>query len=339
MKVYAFRRLGAGLVAASLLALVVSVPATAAPSGGTSKSVSVFGVAEGVLASFTISAGASAKISVWIYNNGKQTLNNVRMLLGQDDNPLPAPNGDATPPTTFPTGVTIATSTAGCSGGAILDCSLGTLGARKSVTVSAVVNTTEDTPAAPTFMTEGVVSVAESGNDNGSNIDTFSAQGTITILGFSCDSVSAYRPGSSSKEVSTCPLGDEDNTNGQSAKVKLPANLAVVTLSENAGAACPVVGTLDCIGQEVEANVAGDTTGDVITWTIQVQLNGQNVTLNKLVVVHTADDGTTTTEISLARKNACKTAGSTNCGSASVSGDVLTIIVQTPGNGKTRLLG
>ncbi|MEW6223367.1 MAG: hypothetical protein AB1627_01930 [Chloroflexota bacterium] len=339
MKVYSFRRLGAGLVAASLLALALSVPATAAPSGGTSKSVSVFGVAEGVLASFTISAGESAPISVRITNNGKQTLNNVRLLLGQDDNPLPAPNGDATPPTTFPTGVTIATSTAGCTGGAILDCSLGTLGARTSVTVSAVVNTTEDTPAAPTFLTEGVVSVAESGNDNGSNIDTFSAQGTITILGFSCESVSAYRPGNSSKEVSTCALGDEDNANGQSAKVKLPANLAVVTLSENAGAACPVVGTLDCIGQEVEANVQGDTTGDVITWTIQIQLNGQNVTLNKLVVVHTADDGTTTTEISLARKNACKTAGSTNCGSASVSGDVLTITVQTPGNGKTRLLG
>jgi hypothetical protein len=333
------RRVGAGLVAASLLALAASVPATAAPPEGSSKSVSVFGVAEGVLASFTISAGESAPISVTITNRGKQTLNNVRLLLGQDDNPLPAPNGDATPPTSFPTGVTIATTTAGCSGGTILDCALGTLGARKSVTVNATVNTTEDTPAAPTFMTEGVVSVAESGNDNGSNIDTFSAQGTMTILGFDCDAVSAYRPGNSSKEVSTCALGDEDNTNGQSATVKLPANLAVVTLSENDGATCPVVGTLTCIGDEVEANVEGDTTGDVIRWTIQIQLNGQSVNLNKLVVVHTSDDGLTTTEISLAKKNACKTAGSTNCGSASVSGDVLTITVQTPGNGKTRLLG
>jgi len=338
VKGYSVRRVGAGLVAASLLALAVSVPASAAPSGGTSKTVIVFGVDEGVLASFTISAGESAPISVRITNDGKQTLNNVHLLLGQDDNPLSAPNGDATPPTWFPTGITIATTTAGCSGGAILDCTLGTLGARRSVTVDAVVNTTEDTPAA-TFMTEGVVSVAESGNDNGSNIDTFSAQGTMTILGFSCDAVSAYRPGNSSKEVSTCALGDEDNTNGQSAKVKLPANLSVVALSENVGAACPVLGSLTCIGDEVEANIEGDTTGDVITWTIEVVLNGQNVTLNKLVVVHTADDGTTTTEISLAKKNACKTASSTNCGSASVSGDILTITVQTTGNGKTRLLG
>ncbi len=189
-------------------------------------------------------------------------------------------------------------------------------------------------------MTEAVVSVAESGNDNGSNLDSFSAQGEFTVEAFSCDAVSAYRPGSSDKEVSTCDLTDPNNTNGQSAKVKLPAGLSQVTLSENGGVTCPVLSGLSCIGEEVEANITGDTTSDVITWTIEIQLNGQSVNLNKLVVVHTSDEPEDVeTQIALSKKNACKTASATNCGSASVSGDVLTIVVQTPGNGKTRLLG
>jgi hypothetical protein len=339
------KRVIAGVGAASLLATALAVPVAAAPAGGSSRDIRIDGTQPGVIDSFAISAGESATFPIKVTNAGKQTVNNITLKFGADDSILIAQNGDATPPTDLPEGVTVAAP--GCTGGSILDCFIGTLGARKSATVTVTISTTTSTPptldvndAPVAIMTEAVVSVAESGGDAGSNQDTFGAQGSLQILGFSCESVAAYRPGSSNKEVSTCEIGANGELNTQTSKVKLPNRLSTVVLSENIDVDCPVLSGLTCIGDEVEANITDDLPGDVVTWTISIKLNGANVTLNKLVVVHTSDaPESTVTEISLAKKNSCKTTTSVNCGSASVAGDTLTIVVQTPGNGKTRLLG
>jgi hypothetical protein len=335
------KRLAAGIGTASLLTMAMAAPAAAAPPDGSSRSIVVTGIAQGVLDSYSISAGESVPFSVTIQNAGRQTINSVRLLFGRDDNPLPASNGDATPPTALPAGATVSSTTAGCNSApaATLTCALGTFPKGRTVVVNAVFATSESTLPA-SFLTEAVVSVAEGTGDNGSNIDTFSAQGSpgISILGFSCEQVTAYRPGSANKVVSTCAIDADGEANDQQARVKIPARLTTVVLTENPDAACPVLSGVDCIGDEVDANVSGDTTSDVISWELRIALNGQSVTLNKLVVVHTNDEGGTT-QISLAKKNACKTASATNCGSASVVDGVLIVTVQTPGNGKTRLLG
>jgi len=309
VKSHSMKRIGAGIVATSLLLAVAVAPAVAAPPGGSSNNVSVVGTAEGVLASFTISAGESAPISVKITNNGKQTLNNVRLLLGQDDNPLSAPNGDATPPTVFPAGIAVTTSTAGCTGGAILDCALGTLSSRKSVTVNAIVTTTEATAATGQFLTEGIVSVAESGNDNGSNIDTFSAQGTMEILGFSCDAVTAYRPGNSNKDVSTCAIGDTDNGTAVGARHGCRRTI-VVTLARKRRAARR--GHPQRHRQESWPRSRG-TPPRRLPVDDRHQLNGTYVTHNNLSS-STPTTRARSTRSPWPRRNACKTASSVNCG-------------------------
>ena len=338
MKVNSFKRLGTGLIAASLLALAVSVPAAAAPPGGTSRNVTVTGTGPIFDGAISVSAGEEVSFQIKVANAGPQTVNNVSLVFGLDDDPDPQANGDATPPTDFGTGITVSSSTAGCSDGAFLSCSIGTIGARKSFTANVtLVSAGSSTTATGDMMVEAVASVAEAGGDSGYNIDTFTDQGAITILAFSCEAVTAYR-GGPNKTVSTCAVTDTRNANGQSASVTLPGTTTTMVLSENGSAACPVVSNLTCIGDEVDADITGDTLDDTVTWTIQIQLNGAKVTLSKLVVVHT-DDSLVSTTISLAKSNACKGSNVTNCGSASISGDVLTITVKTPGNGKTRLLG
>jgi hypothetical protein len=335
------RRLGSGLVALSLVALQ-AFAGTAA--GGNTRGVFVGTSTDGVLGPTpAVSAGEQTSFTVTVRNAGNQTLNHVMAYIGADDDPTVEANPQATYvptlPVAFPAGVTA--TAAGCSGGsgAPLTCVIATLGKGESFSTTVVISTTTAV-LAQTIPTKAIAYVAEIGNDNGANKDTFAAEGSLTFSAFSCDAVSAYRA-LGSKTVSTpCGLS---STNKQQSTVVLPSRLTTITLSEGASiVACPAVSGLDCIGDAVFADIAGDATSDVVTWTLKYDIAGLSINTNKLVVYHYNDQTNTLVPadgIALTKKDACKNATQTGCGSASVTGTTLTIVVQTSGNGKIRLLG
>jgi hypothetical protein len=348
-------RRAVGVATSALLA----VSALAAPvNAGDSRTVSVGSGSNGALPSgITISGGESVPFVLTVRNGGRQTLNNVLLNLGRDG--LPAvpeayPQTSVVPaqPIDLPDGVIVSASgagatAAGCNGGGRqLSCAIGTLSARETVTIDVLITTTKTTLAAAVPL-KAVVTVAEIGNDQGANKDTFAAEGGLTVIKFSCESIAAYRGGGQSKTVSTCDLGDPDNTNSQSTSVTIPSELTSVTLSEGVSPACPTGST--CYGETVGAFIEGDETTDVISWTIVVNLTENGLSkpnLQQLVVYHFNDAGVEDPlgGILLSKKNACKNAGSFNCGSASLatdtSGDlILTVTVQTAGNGGLRVQG
>ena len=250
----------------------MAVPVTAAPPGGTSRNITVTGTTDIFAApsgDAAISAGEEVSFSVTVRNGGPQTVNNISLVFGFYDDPDPQANGDATPPTQFPTGISVAEDSASCTGGQIVNCSIGTLGARKTFTTSITISTTS---AAPTGLklVEAVSSVAEAGGDSGYNIDTFSAQGDITILAYSCDATTAYRPGGASKTITTCPIGTVGDANNQSTVITIPSRLSVAAIREVVGGSCPAASDKSsCIGDEVVADITGETTADVIFWKIR----------------------------------------------------------------------
>jgi len=233
----------------------------------------------------------------------------------------------------------VTATAAGCTGGdgAILTCDLGSLGKGKSWTTTVVLATgTGVTPA--TVPTKAVAFVAETANDNGANKDTFAAEGSVTFLAYSCDSVTAYRA-TGSRTVSTpCAVA---GTEKQQASVVLPGALTTITLTDGPDTtACPVVTGLTCIGNTVNADITGDSTGDVVKWVVSFNVSGISFNANKLRVYHYNDAGTITPAGGFALKNnACQKATSINCGSFTLTGTTLTITFQTAGNGKTKLLG
>ena len=323
-------------MAASIVALTVA----GTTSAGNTRSVTIGSATDGVLTSSTVSSGEQTSFVVTVKNTGNQTLNNISVVIGQDDNPAAEGAQSTIVPTIpvgLPAGVTAAAT--GCTGSSLLTCLVGQLGARASWSTTVIVSTTTDVAAA-LVPTKAVAYVAEIGNDNGSNQDTFAAEGAINVLGYSCDAVTAYRA-TGSKTVSTpCGL---TTTNKQQSAVTLPGNLTTITLTEGASiVACPVVTGLSCIGDAVYADISGDAKTDVVTWTLTFDVTGLNINTAKLVVYH-YDDVTgllnPAAGISLAKKNACKSSTSTGCGSATLSGTTLTVVIQTAGNGKTRLLG
>jgi hypothetical protein len=245
-------------------------------------------------------------------------------------------------PIALPANVTITDGGTGgdlCTGGATLRCQIGTLGARKSFTVTVTISSTRDAAAA-VIPTKAVVTVAEIGNDQGSNVDTFAAEGSLNLLAFSCDSISAFRTNNQSKVVSTCAVTDPLETNGQSATITLPSNLSAIGLNDAVAQDCPAQLATCYSNAAVEANIVGDTSSDTIAWVVDVKLAaGTNVNVLKIVVYH-EDDAGTVTLIALTKKNACKTASQTNCGAAQIiqvdGVDILRVIFQTAGNGKAR---
>lgn len=325
------RRFIATALASAVLIAVAAAPAMGAPAGGKGITITATGLTG--FGAFTVSGGQAVPVEITISNPTKATVNDVRLFVGKDASPTTAPNGDATAPVELPFGVTAAAD--GCTPGSILSCQLGTLRAGRSVTVDVTLRTDEVATAIAPFLTKATVVVAEGGNDAGSNQDSFSLEGTMSVLAFSCETVTVYKPGAD-KTVQTCGVTDGRNANGQSATVVLPARLITATVSESA-AACPPVPGLTCIGDVVTALIDGDTTSDVVTWTTSIAVSG-NVNLNKLVVYHYDDAGALTDVIAL-KNNKCKNASSTNCGTASLSGGVLTITVQTRGNGAIRGFG
>jgi hypothetical protein len=346
-------------VSAALLATSILVMSA---SAGDSRHVIIGSSADGVSPAdgvlptgITISGGEIIPFVLTVKNDGKQTLNNVVLTLGKDG--LPSikeanPQRTVVPalPTFLPTGVTVTASgtdatTAGCdAGGQLLTCTIGTLTAQQTLNINVTIGTDAvTTPTLGRVDIKAVVTVAEIGNDNGANTDTFAAEGFITVRAFSCESVAAYRPGPDRKTVSTCALGVTGNSNFQSASVTIPSKFTQVTLTEQ-GDACPTGFT--CYSSLVTAAVVGDVPSDVIAWTITVNLTDNGLgkpNLQQLVVVHYNDlgDPSPVGGISLAKKNACSPTKLVNCGNAFLTtapdGDsILNIYVQTEGNGGIR---
>lgn len=335
------------LALATGLATVLALAGSAVPAmAGNTRIVTVGSAADGQLPSVTVSAGESIIFPLTIRNAGRQTLNNVTLAVGQDGLPLVVekiPQTAVVPqaPIGLPAGVTITDNGTGggaCTGGATLNCTVGTLSARSSFAITVTMSSTR-AAAAATIPTKAVVTVAEIGNDQGSNTDTFAAEGSLNLRAFSCDSISAYRTHDQSKVVATCPVTDPDNENGQSASITLPAHLNAISLNDALGEACPAqLGT--CYSNAaVEANIEGDAASDTVRWILDVELAaGTNVNLTKIVVYHEGDTPADVTLIPLTKKNACKTATQKDCGAAEIVEEggiqILRVTIQTPGNGK-----
>ena len=333
------RRAGAMAVAVSVLAFVL-VPTVAA---GNTRSVFVGSTVDGVLTSTTVSAGEATSFVVTVANTGKQTLNHVTTSIGVDDNPAVEANPQTsllpTVPVAFPAN-TSATA-AGCSGGtgAPLSCDLGTLKKGDSWTTTVALASTSGVNA-KAYAIKAVTFAKEGGNDNGANKDTFAAEGSITFLPFSCDSVTAYRALGSRIVTTPCVV---EGSEKQQSSVVLPAGLTTITLSEGPdGTACPGGAYVICIGDPVTAQIVGDSTGDVVRWTVTYNVKNIKVRLDKLKVLHSNDAGVIDPVGGFSLKdNACSSGSSINCGTALLSADcrTLTVTFQTAGNGKTRLLG
>jgi hypothetical protein len=334
---------------ATILVLAGSAPAFA----GNTRLVTVGSAADGQLPSVTVSAGESVVFPLTVRNTGRQTLNNVLLVVGKDGLPGVVendPSSSVVPqaPVDFPTNVSITDSGTGgtnsgtgqpiCTSGLTLRCAIGTLAGRGSFAITVTISATQ-AAAAAVIPTKAVVTVAEIGNDQGSNTDTFAAEGSLNLLAFSCDSIAAYRA-NQSKVVSTCAVTDPRETNGQSATITLPAHANGIALNDALAGACPAQLTTCYSNATVEANIDLDTTGDTILWVVDVELAaGSNVNVLKIVVYHEDDDGNVTL-IPLTKKNACKTVTQTNCGAAEIVQEgglqILRVSFQTAGNGKGR---
>jgi hypothetical protein len=302
-----------------------------------------------------VSAGNMTFFDVVVKNAGGQSLNNIQLSVGYDSNADPESGRPVTLavtptfPVAFPvsTGVTLSSfSPAGTTCAAAdasvgrIDCVVGTLSKGASFKLQVVLATS----IAGNVPVKAVTKAAENSNDNGGNQDTFAAEGTLPIGAFSCDSSSAYLPGSAAdKTIGTCPIGTSGNANKQSFGVKFPARLTTVTLKEDGTAdLCPVS---DCFGTTFVADITDDAATDTITWTVSVDLvaaGKTNLNLNKLVIYHYADGDTADADavaIANTNKNVCKTTSQKDCvvALATITNDILTVSFQTAGNGSTRL--
>ncbi len=333
------RRAGAIAVAASVLTFVL-VPTVAA---GNTRSVFVGSSVDGVLTSTTVSGGEATSFVVTIANTGKQTLNHITTYIGADDNPAVEANPQMSITPTAPVAFWANTSAtaAGCTGGtgSALTCPIGTLKKGASWTTTVVLSSTPSV-SAQTAPIKAVAFAKEGGNDHGANKDTFAAEGSVTYVPFSCDSVTAYRAVGSRTVTTPCAV---EGSEKQQATVVLPAGLTTITLSEGPdGTPCPGGYYATCIGDPVNAQIVGDGTGDIVRWTVTYNVKNIKVRLDKLQVIHYNDAGVITPVGGFSLKNnACGSAGSINCGTAVLSPDckTLTVTFQTAGNGKTRLLG
>ena len=183
------------------------------------------------------------------------------------------------------------------------------------------------------------MTVAEIGNDQGSNTDTFAAEGSLNLLAFSCDSISAYRTQRPAQARLDVPRDRPGQPRTVSPRASLlPLHLSAIGLNDAVAEACPAQLATCYSNAAVEANIEGDTTGDTIKWVLDVRLAaGTNVNVYKVVVYHEDDEGVVTL-IPLTKKNACKTATQKDCGVAEIvvidGIQILRVTIQTAGNGK-----
>jgi hypothetical protein len=167
------------------------------------------------------------------------------------------------------------------------------------------------------------IKVSENTNDNGSNEDTFEAVANQPFAGdATCDKVYGFfTPSSQSAE--TCKVA---NGNPQSAKVGYGSKFTSVQVSEVTGdtqldAAC---GT-SAIGSDVIADITQDDLGDVIHWTVVIDLKAINmngVKADDVEVCHLNDEGVKTDVFNYVPTKSNK--------------GILTLEFDTYGNGKSR---
>ena len=318
-------------VAVVAAAVALALPLAAGTALASPRDISVGSTADGLLTPSTVSAGESTTFTVTVTNNSQQKFQHTTLYIGANG------TGSAVDlPVAYPTGVTA--SAPGCAANAanILVCSIGTLGKAPFTTTVTLASAT--TVVAGPVTSKALVRVNE-GTDSGPNNQAFDAYGNVNFSAFNCDSVTANRANQSNKVVTTpCGLS---SSNKQQSSIVLPAGRTIVTVQEGASlVACPVVTNLSCIGDATEAAITDDTTSDIVQWTIKYDITGKNINTNKLVVYHYDDANNLSPVGGISLKNnACKANNPVNCGTATISGNELTIIFKTNGNGKTRLLG
>ena len=266
-------------------AVALALPLAAGTALASPRDISVGSSTDGSLTNSTVSAGESTTFVVTVTNNSQQKFQHTTLYIGVSG----APNA-VDLPTAYPSGITA--SAPRCSLDAVLKilvCPIGTLG--KTPFTTTVTLASDRTTTAQAIDSKALVRVNE-GTDSGPNNQAFDAYGTLNLTGFNCDSVTAYRANGASKVVST-PC-DVTESNKQKSSVTLPANLTTVTIREGADIiACPVISGLSCIGDATQAQIDGETTGDIIEWTIKYNVSGVNYNTNKLIVYHYDDTGTT----------------------------------------------
>ena len=88
----------------------------------------------------------------------------------------------------------------------------------------------------------------------------------------------------------------------QQSLVVLPAGLTTITLSEGPdGTACPGGAYVICMGDPVTAQIVGDSTGDVVGWTVTYNVKNIKVRLDKLRILHSNDAGSSIPSAGLAQ--------------------------------------
>jgi hypothetical protein len=288
----------------------------------------------GPLSLSPVSAGQITAFRLETENCGGQNLNNISITVGAQPTANDAPVWDQlSAPFTDGTTITDYFDTVGPNGQAfpgnacklnatktLLTCTFKTFrpGEGTAMTVGLRAPTTGAGVKVHT-----AVKVSENTNDNGANEDTFEAVANVDfVAGSSCDSIySFYTPSNSNAE--TCKVA---NGNPQSAKVGYGSKFTAVQVSEVVGdpaldAAC---GT-DAIGADVIADIQQDALGDVIHWTVTIDLKAINmngVKADDVEVCHLNDEGVETEVFNYVPTK-------TNKG-------ILTLEFDTYGNGKSR---
>ncbi len=355
------------LTVAASLAIAVAAAPVSAKGRNTSKSI-LIGSSDGsggvqdpgpngdghATLSFTpVTAGGLTFFDVVVMNDGGQNINDVSLSVGYDsdtrDESARPVTVDLTPtfPVAFPadSGLTVLTfapmgdtCTLGAADVGPISCNVGTLRKGQSFKLQVVLSAA--TPGA--IPVKAVTKVSENTNDNGGNQDTFAAEGALTVVNGGCDLVSTYLLPYNANPVDTCQ--EISGSNPQSTKVEFVngATPTAITVGESAED-CPIAGAT-CIGDASTADIAIPFTG-AVKWTIQVDVTGLNLNLNKLMVYH-FKDGATTPDLVLdtKHKSLCKSDTDTGClyGEPTITTvggyDILTVVVVTKGNGKIRFL-
>jgi hypothetical protein len=326
------RAAAAGLLAASAMVATASAGNTrviyyGAPSGD----------ANGVAPATAASAGNATGVGLLVRNDGKQTVNHVTVGIGS----LAATSGNPPVGPSLPAGWTVAavfgagscTITADFLGAS---CLIGGMASRSSAALTVVLNVAGAGPAS--FWAS--VKLDENTNDNGSNTDTFFAQGSLTVDPSDGDHYGNFLLPNVGGTVGTgfANLGATD----QGTTVTVPGNPngTPISITEAAGGTC--ASGVSCFGAISTGHVLnGATITPYLTWTIRwdasVLPRGFNPT--KAGVVHILDNGKLVT-IFNTKKNVCTATRTLDCVvSATLTSTYFQIVVQTATNGGMRGFG
>jgi hypothetical protein len=342
------KHLGSALLAASLLVGTVASTASAASStrivsiGSTTDCAAavVTNGAPGTLDTLGQSptVGGLIRVDVSVENCGGQNLSNASVTLGGQ------PAGDAQPASPFADGSVIDSveNGSGCTGvgTARLTCTYKSLRPSAPVSFRAYVKA----GSASSLGIYAAVLFNEGTNTTGSNPQSFLASEAVTVGASTCDSFSTYLS-LSKRTAALCGLSDPANANKQSTAVKLlSSTLTSAAVSETStGPTCVAPNGVACLGDYSVASVP-TVPGDVLEWTMTVDLGAINVNTKKVIVYHWYSDPTFQggfVELDNTSAFSCKSRSAADGCIVSVtkSGTVLTVIFRTPANGSSRILG